>query len=114
MPTDFEVYQRFCKEVTLGTGDAVKEIMPAEAGVTYFVTNGRIHCLVSAAQAVYVGDNDATNKAFSVAASFPVNSQVSLNLAEGLSMKTGQSLVIKPAAAGPSFHVVIEGYLTRS
>lgn len=114
MSTRFDSNQRYCVEKTLGTGDTSKELMPAVTGVTYFVTNARIHCLVAAAQTVFVGDADGTNKAFNLPASFPIHSFVTLNLLEGLSMKAGQALIIKPAAAGPSMHVVVEGYLTKA
>ncbi len=108
-----EARQRFSKAVTLGTGDASKEIMPAVTGVTYHVMNVVLTCLVSAAQAIYVGDSSGTVKALSLAANFPLHSQAAIMLLEGLGITIGESLVVKPASPGPSFHAVVEGYLVK-
>jgi len=111
---NFEKFQRFTTEATLGAADASKELMPAVSGVTYAVTRLAATCLVSAAQAAYVGDSSGTVKALSVAASFTLHAQARLNLLEGLKITAGEALIVKPAAAGPSFHVVVEGYIIRS
>lgn len=113
MGLPFENYQRFCTEETLAVGDASKTLMAAVTGVTYYVTAVCATCLVSAAQAVYVGDSSGTQKALSLPASFPANSQAFTQLQEGLALTLSEALVIKPAAAGPSFHVVVEGYSKR-
>lgn len=114
MGLPFENYQRFCVQNTLAVGDATKVLIAAVTGVQYFVTAVCATCLVSAAQSVYVGDSSGTVKALSLAASFPAHSQAFTQLNEGLALTSGQALSITPAAAGPSFHVVVEGYLKRS
>lgn len=114
MGLPFENYQRFCVQNTLAAGDATKVLMAAVSGVQYFVTAVCVTCLTSAAQAVFVGDSSGTVKALSLAASFPANSQAFTQLNEGLPLTISEALSITPAAAGPSFHVVVEGYLKRS
>lgn len=109
-----ELRQRFSVAVTLGAGDVTKEVMPAVTGVQYGIINAIIICLTSAAQAVYVGDSSGTVKALSVAASYPLHGQVAAQLLEGLLLTAGESIVVKPAAAGPSFHAVVEGFIIRS
>lgn len=109
-------YQPFVAEVTLGAGDATKTLKAATTGVSYVVTGVYATCLVSAAQTVFVGDSSGTVKALSIAASFTLHNQVRtgpLNRA-GLVLTEGEALIVKPAAAGPSFHVVVEGYLKKS
>lgn len=114
MGLPFENYQRFCEEVTLGAADASKTIKAAVTGVQYFVTSICATCLVSAAQTVYVGDSSGTKKALSLASNFPAHSQAFTQLNEGLGLTVGEAIIVKPAAAGPSFHVVCEGYLKKA
>lgn len=109
-----ERYQRFSVQATLGTGDASKTLLAGAAGVTIVVMCVKALCLVSAAQAVYVGDTSGAVKAISLAASYTLHASNDLQLLEGLRLTEGESLIIKPAAAGPSFHVVAEGYLLKS
>ncbi len=113
MGLPFENYQRFCTQNTLAVGDATKVLMAAVSGVTYFVTSVCVTCLVSAAQTVYVGDSSGTVKALSLPASFTAGAQAFTQLLHGLQLTKSQALSITPAAAGPSFHVVVEGYLKR-
>lgn len=113
MGLPFENYQRFCVQNTLAAGDASKTLMAAVSGVRYYVTAICATCLTSAAQSVYVGDSSGTVKALSLAASFAQHSQAFTQLQEGLALTLSEALVIKPAAAGPSFHVVVEGYSKR-
>ena len=108
-----ERYQRFSKAVTLGIGDSSATIKAAVAGVTINILNVVVTCLVSAAQAVYVGDTSGTVKAINVASGFPQHGQAAAQLLEGLALTKGEALIIKPAAAGPSFHCVVEWYETR-
>lgn len=105
--------QRFCKALILGTGDASTEVMPAISDVTYHIVNVIATCLTSAAQSMYVGDSSGTVKALALAASFPLHGQAASQLLEGLALTVGESLVIKPSAAGVSYHVVVEGYLVK-
>lgn len=114
MALPFENYQRFCEETTLGAAETTKTIKAAVSGVQYFVTSVIATCLTSAAQAVYVGDSSGTKKALSLAASFPAHSQAAVQLNEGVGLTISEALIIKPVAAGPSFHVIVEGYLKRS
>jgi DMSO reductase anchor subunit len=114
MALPVEQRTRFSKSVTIATGDTSKEIMAADASTQYHVMNCVMTCITSAAQAVFVGDSSGTVKALSLAASFPQHSQASIQLLEGLALTLGEALVVKPAAAGVSFHVVCEGYLTKS
>lgn len=109
-----EVYQRFSVQNTLGAADASKTLLDVGAGVTVVVMNIKATCIASAAQSVYVGDTSGTVKAISLGASFPVHGESALQLLEGLKLTEGEDLIIKPAAAGPSFHVVAEGYLLKS
>lgn len=114
MTLPVEQRTRFSKSVTIATGDTSKEIMAADSATTYYVMNCVMTCITSAAQAVYVGDSSGTVKALSLASGFPQHSQASVQLLEGLKLTAGEALVVKPAAAGVSFHVVVEGYLTKS
>lgn len=109
-----ERYQRFSVQDTLGAGDASKTLVTGGAGITIVVTTAIITCITAAAQATYVGDTSGTVKALSVAASFSQHLQASVQLLEGLKLTEGENLIIKPAAAGPSFHAVVEGYLLKS
>lgn len=105
---------KFSKSVTLGTGDTSKEVMAAEDGTTYYVMNCVLTCLTSAAQTVYVGDSSGTVKALSLAASFPQHGQASIQLIVGLRLTASEALVVKPGAAGVSFHAVVEGYIEKA
>ncbi len=109
----FEVRQRFCVQETLAVGDATKTLLTHVDDSQYVITAICATCLVSAAQTLYVGDSSGTNKALSLAASFPQHSQAFTQLNEGLKLTLGEDIVIKPGAAGPSFHVVCEGYILR-
>lgn len=114
MALPVENYQRFCKQVTLGTGDTTKEVMPAVTGVQYVLTTCSVVGLVAAAQTVYVGDSSGTNKIVSLANSFTVHAQIAIALIEGLKCVVGESIVVKPGAAGPSVHAVVEGYILKT
>lgn len=109
-----EARQRFSVQATLGTGDASKTLLDVGAGVTIVVMNVTLTSLVAAAQSLYVGDTSGTVKALSAAASLTVHAQLACQLVEGLRLTEGEDLIIKPAAAGPSVHVVAEGYLLKS
>ncbi len=108
-----EAYQRFSVQATLATGDASKTILDIGAGVTVVVMSLTLTCIVSAAQPVYVGDTSGTVKALSLGSAYPAHSQATLQLLEGLRLTEGEDLIIKPASAGPSVHVVAEGYLLK-
>ena len=108
-------YQPFVIEKTLGAGDSSKELKAAATGISYVVTSVIATCLVSGAQIVYVGDSSGTIKALSLAASFTLHAQARMGPLNriGLVLTEGEALIIKPAAAAPSFHVVVEGYLQK-
>ncbi len=107
-------YQTFSVQNTLGTGDASKMLLDVGPGVTIVVMNMSLIGLTPAAQALYVGDTSGNVRALNVAASFPAHGQLGLQLIKGLPLTEGEDLIIKPAAAGPSVHVVAEGYLLKS
>ena len=107
----FEARQRFTAQATLGAGDATKTLFDVGTTQTAYITSVIATCLVSAAQAVYVGDSSGTVEALSLAASFTLHGQASVQLLNGLALTKGEDVIAKPAAAGPSFHVVVEGYL---
>jgi len=110
---NFESEQRFCVQATLAAGDATKTLKAAIAEEQLVVTSVVVTGLTPAAQLLYVGDVSGAVKALSLAASLAANAQVSLQLIEGLKLTKGEDLIIKPAAAGPSVHVVAEGYILR-
>lgn len=114
MALPFEIRQRFAVAATLDTGDASKTLINIGAGVTIYVTNILMIGLVAAAQVLYVGDTSGTVKVLSVAASWPANTHIDAQFGQGLALTEGEDLIIKPAAAGPSVHVVVEGYLLKS
>ena len=108
---NFEKYQRFSVQDTLLIGDATKTLFALTAGRQIFVTACVVTGIVAAAQTVYVGDTSGTVKVVSLAASFPVHSQADRYLTQGLGLTVGEALIVKPGAAGPSVHVVCEGYV---
>lgn len=110
----FEAYQRFTVQDTIGAAEASKTLLDVGAGVTIVVTGLAATVIISAAQAVYVGDTSGAVKALSLAASVPAHSRFTLELKNGLRLTEGEDLIIKPGAAGPSLHVVVEGYLLKS
>lgn len=115
MALPFELRQRFCVQATLATGDASKTLVDVGAGVTIVVTSLNVMGMVAAAQVLYVGDTSGTVKVASYPASHPaVGVSRQIELKEGLKLTEGEDLIIKPAAAGPSVHVVAEGYLLKS
>ena len=111
MAFPLETSQPFCVQATLGTGDATQTLRAAIAGVTFVVTSVTMTILVSGAQAIYVGDSSGSKKALSIAASATLHAQFVMQAAFGLELTIGEALVIKPAAAGPSAHVVVEGWI---
>lgn len=109
-----ENFQRFCVSATLGTGDASTTLKAAVTGFSYYITGVILTSITAAAQALYVGDSSGTVKALSVGASFTAHAQARMHTREGLKLTAGEAIVVKPAAAGPSVHVVVEGYLVRN
>lgn len=106
--------QKFCVSGTLGTGDASVTLKAAVAGFSYYITGVILTSLTAAAQALFVGDSSGTVKAISVGASFTAHAQARMYVREGLKLTAGEAILVKPAAAGPSVHVVVEGYLIRN
>jgi hypothetical protein len=108
------VYQPWSAEATLGTGDATKTVKAAPgAGKRIVVTGYTWSVLVSAAQAVDVEDSSGTVHVLRLPAS-PGVVQGSYTFEAGLELTVNEALVITPAAAGPSVHVVAEGYIKPS
>lgn len=114
MALPVELYQRFSTYALLGAADASKTIRAGGAGIIIAVTRILVICQASAAQAVYVGDTSGTIKAILVAAAYPLHGNITFVSEVGLKLTEGEDLIIKPAAAGPSFHVTAEGYLLKS
>lgn len=112
LPMDRE--QRFCVSGTLGATDESLTLKAAVASFSYYITGVILTSLTAAAQTVFVGDSSGTVKAISVAASFTVHAQARMQVREGLKLTAGEALIVKPAAAGPSVHVVVEGYIVRN
>ncbi len=110
----FERYQRFSVQNTLAAADSTKTLLAGGAGITIVILSVTVTGLTAAAQAVYVGDTSGTVKALSFGVSLAVNAQLAVQLVEGLRLTEGEDLIVKPAAAGPSVHVVAEGYLLKS
>lgn len=107
------VRQRFSVQDTLGAADTSKTLKDVGAGETIHVLSVTVTSLVASAQTLYVGDTSGTVKAISLGISLVVNSQAVVQLMEGLALTEGEDLIIKPAAAGPSVHVVAEGYVIK-
>lgn len=115
MAFDFEREQKFTVQATLAATDASKVLRAGVAGETIVVTSVILTSITAAAQVLYVGDEAGTVKALSLPASKPdAGNQASLQLVNGLAITAGDDLIIKPAAAGPSVHVVAEGYIRRA
>ena len=108
-----EKWQRFSVQATLGTGDSTKTLQAGGAGITIYITSLTLTSLVAAAQVLYVGDTSGTVKGLSLPASYAAANQAFLSLLQGLPLTIAEDLIIKPAAAGPSVHVVAEGYIIR-
>jgi len=113
MSTLFESESRFCVQGTLGTGDATKVLRVALAEEQLVVVSVSLLSKVAAAQVLFVGDTSGTVKALDVAASLTAHAQLYWQMLEGLKLTKGENLVVTPAAAGPSVHVVVEGYILR-
>jgi len=114
MSYPIETEQTFTTQQTLGAGDATKTLVAAESGVRFVVTAVILTIITAAAQTLYVGDSSGTVKAISIAASAPANTQYVIQLVRGLELTSGVALIIKPAAAGPSVHCVVEGWKKRA
>ena len=110
MSFQLEIYPRFSVQDTLGAADATKVLVAGVAGRIIVVTYAKITSLISAAQVVFVGGATGPIRILSLAASFPVNTEARTELQVGIPLAVGDSLVITPASAGPSMHVVVEGF----
>ena len=106
----FEKYRKFCAQNTMLAADTVKTIQAGGAGIQIVLTRAFVICLTAAAQTVYVGDTSGNQKILSLPASYPVNSEAWAILDIGLALTVGDDAVIKPAAAGPSFFCILEGF----
>lgn len=101
--------ERWSAEATLATGDASKTLLAAKTGRSIVVTFYRARILVAAAQAVDI--KVGTVVACKFAASEAVGTESFIGPMDyGLVGQVSTALTITPAAAGPSMHVVAEGY----
>lgn len=98
-------------EITLLAGDATKTLLAAPVGpeTKIVCTHMVARIITSAAQAVDI--KIGTVNVRRLAASEAVGTESFLGpMINGLEGQAGQALTIVPAAAGPSVHVVAEGY----
>jgi hypothetical protein len=103
--------ERWSAEVTLLAADTTKTLLATPTGTrkTIVVTHVVAHCLVSAAQAVDIKIGSVNVRR--LAASEAVGSESFLGPMDyGLIGQAASAMTIVPAAAGPSWHVVAEGY----
>jgi len=115
MSFQLEIEQKFAVWANLGVGDASVVLVDAQPNIRIIVTTVIVTGKIMAAQAIYVGDSSGTVKVLDLPASIPaVGQQEAVQLVNGISLTKGEALIIKPAAAGPSVHVIAEGYLLRS
>lgn len=108
-----ETWQRFSTVAVLTAAQTSVVVMPGVTGYQYVIINGTLTCLVSAAQGVYLGDSSGTVKPMQAAASFAANAQLALQLLEGIKLTKSETVILKPDAAGPSIHAVVEGYILK-
>jgi hypothetical protein len=108
-----EAYALWSAEITLGAADTTKTLIAAPAAPyatrTLYVTHIHATSLISAAQAVDI--KIGSTNLIRLAASWAVGNETFLGpMIRGLRGQPGQALTIVPAAAGPSIHVIAEGY----
>lgn len=102
---------RFCVQVTLAAVDTVQILQAAVTNRIYVVTRYVITGIIAAAQTLYLGDTSGTVKVVNLPVSIPAaGQQLTAEMEQGLPLTVSQALVIQPAAAGPSVHVLVEGY----
>lgn len=105
-------FQQWQSQIVLGAGDATKVLKAAPgAGKRLVVTKLWANVLVSAAQPVDIEGSDGTDELIKFAASAAVGTQASREFDEGWALAQNIGLRIQPGAAGPSVHVVAEGYI---
>lgn len=106
-----ETCERFSVEVTALAGDATKVVLAAKAGRRAVVTYCHVIGLVAAAQAFDVQSSDAAVNVVRAGASLAVNAELFFGpMIEGVVLPIGTGIRYQPAAAGPSVHIVCEGY----
>lgn len=102
-------------EITLLVGDATKTLVAAPAGTTaspetkIVVTHMVARVLVSAAQAVDIKIGTVNVRRLAVSEAVGTESFMG-PMINGIEGQALQPLTIVPTAAGPSVHVVAEGY----
>lgn len=98
-------------EITLGAADTTKTLLAAPTGQrkAIVVTHLVAHVLVSAAQTIDIKVGTVVIRKLGASAGVGVETFVG-PMVKGLFGQAGQALTIVPAAAGPSVHVVAEGY----
>jgi len=96
--------------ITLGAADTTKTLQAGISGKTLFVTYVSCMSLVAAAQTIDIEATGGTIDVMKMAVSMTVNTQLTVSMTQGLSLGPGNSLLITPAAAGPSIFCIAEGY----
>lgn len=111
MPLPQETAERFSFEVTALAGDATKVLLAAKANRRPVVTYCHVIGLIAAAQAFDIQSSDGAVNVIRVGASLAVNAELFYGpLVEGVVLPIGTGIRYQPAGAGPSVHIVCEGY----
>lgn len=103
------IQEQWSCETTLLAADATKVALPTKTGRTTVCTFYRARILVSAAQAVNITIGNVTICKFAASEAVSVESFMG-PMDYGLVGQAAQPLTITPAAAGPSVHLIAEGY----
>jgi hypothetical protein len=108
-----ETRAKWQAQITLGTGDTTKTLLAAPpapyATLRAYCTHMVALCLVSAAQAITITAGSMTFMSLPV--SWAVGNEHFFGpMVLGLPGAAATAITITPASAGPSIHVVAEGY----
>jgi hypothetical protein len=105
-------YPSFCVEATLGTGETTHTLKAAPGvNLALYVTALYATVLTAAAQVIDIEAAGAGVKVLRLAASVTKDNMFQIQLTRGLKLTSNTALVVTPGAAGPSIHVVAEGYI---
>lgn len=114
MATPQEGYKNWSAEITLGAADTSKTLVAAPGATqTLVCTHLVARFLVAAAQDVDIKIGTVMLRRFKASEVVGTESFFGPML-RGIVGQLGQPLTINPAAAGPSIHVVAEGYYLPS
>jgi hypothetical protein len=104
-------YPYFCVQGTLGTQATTLSLKAAPGALKALrVTKLFATVITSAAQVVDVEDTSGTVHVLRLGASATAHAQYQMTLERGVQLTANEALVVTPGAAGPSVHVVAEGY----